>query len=55
MPRSVIRAVYADKRVKLYPLPARSSKAKKLLVWRKGNRSAALDALHKEIGKVRET
>jgi DNA-binding transcriptional LysR family regulator len=51
VPRSVIRTVYADKQVKLYPLPARIAKAKTLLIWRKGHRSAALDALREEVGK----
>jgi DNA-binding transcriptional LysR family regulator len=51
VPRSVIRAVYADKQVKLYPLPARIAKAKTLLIWRKGHRSAALDALRKEVAR----
>jgi len=51
VPRSVIASVFADKQVKLYPLPARIARAKTQLIWRKGHRSAALDALREEVSK----
>jgi DNA-binding transcriptional LysR family regulator len=51
VPRSVIAAVFADKQVKLYPLPARIARAKTQLIWRKGHRSAALDALREEVSR----
>jgi DNA-binding transcriptional LysR family regulator len=49
VPKSVIRSVLKEDEVAVYPLPAEVSNAKTLLVWRRGARSSALDALRKEI------
>ncbi|HZP91559.1 MAG TPA: LysR substrate-binding domain-containing protein [Burkholderiales bacterium] len=52
VPRSVIGAVLADKQVAIYPLPADIARAKTRLVWRRGHRSSALDAMRKELARV---
>ncbi|MBI3896879.1 MAG: LysR family transcriptional regulator [Gammaproteobacteria bacterium] len=51
VPRAVIRAVPAGKVVQTFSLPSDLSKTRTVLVWRKGYRSPALDALRKELGK----
>jgi len=49
VPRSVIRAVRLDKELRIQPLPQAVARARTLLVWRKGHKSTALDALQAEI------
>src|SRR5256714_275470 len=49
IPKSVLRAVGAEAQVAVHPLPANVSRAKTMLVWRRGHQSAALDALRKEL------
>jgi DNA-binding transcriptional LysR family regulator len=49
VPRSVIALAAAPPQVKLHPLPARIAKARTQLIWRKGHRSAALNALREEL------
>jgi len=51
VPRSVIRVSVAASGVATYPLPAAVSRARTCLVWRRGHRSIALDALRAEIGR----
>lgn len=53
VPRSVLRAVHAESEVAVYPLPERVAKAKTMLVWRKGHHSVALDAMRKELSKLK--
>jgi DNA-binding transcriptional LysR family regulator len=53
MPRSVLRAVHAENEVATYPLPERVAKAKTHLVWRSGHHSVALDAMRRELGRVK--
>src|SRR5262249_45363634 len=49
VPRSVIRAVPGGSEVAVYPLPADTSRTRTMLVWRAGERSAALDALRRQL------
>jgi len=49
VPRSVIRAVPGGSEVVVYPLPADTSRTRTMLVWRAGERSAALDALRRQL------
>jgi len=49
VPRSVLNAIAMKGEVAVYPLPARVSKAKTLLVWRQGHRSTALDAMREQL------
>src|SRR5437588_662168 len=49
VPRSVIRAVRRDKELRIQPLPQALARARTLLVWRKGHKSTALDALQAEV------
>jgi DNA-binding transcriptional LysR family regulator len=51
VPRSVIRVSVAAPGVATYPLPAAVSRARTFLVWRRGHRSIALDALRAEVGR----
>lgn len=51
VPRSVIRVSVAASGVATYPLPAAVSRARTFLVWRRGHRSIALDALRAEVGR----
>lgn len=53
VPRSVLRAVHAESEVVAYPLPERITKAKTMLVWRKGHRSVALDAMRSELSRLK--
>jgi DNA-binding transcriptional LysR family regulator len=50
MPRSVLRAVGAEAQVAVHPLPPAIARSRTMLVWRRGQRSSALDALRKELG-----
>jgi len=50
-PRSVIRAVRRDKELRIQTLPQEVARARTLLVWRKGHKSTALDAMQAEIKK----
>jgi DNA-binding transcriptional LysR family regulator len=49
VPRSVLRACGAEAQLGVHPLPAAFSRARTLLVWRRGHRSNALDALRAEL------
>jgi hypothetical protein len=49
VPRSVIRAVRRDKELRIQPLPQAVARARTLLVWRKGHKSTALDAMQAAI------
>jgi len=51
VPRSVLRAITLVGKLATYPLPSRISNARTMLVWRKGHRSSALDALRAELGR----
>jgi DNA-binding transcriptional LysR family regulator len=50
-PRSVVRALLADKSVATRTLPPAVSKARTHLIWRHGQQSIALDALRAELGR----
>ena len=50
MPRSVLRAVGVEAQVGVHALPAAIARSRTLLVWRRGHRSSALDALRKALG-----
>ena len=52
VPKSVIAAVRPEREVRIYPLPKDIAAAKTRLVWRQGHRSAALEALKAELGKM---
>jgi DNA-binding transcriptional LysR family regulator len=45
VPRSVLRLATAEGQVSTHPLPQNVSRARTMLVWRSGHRSATLDAL----------
>jgi len=45
VPRSVIRALRPEREVRIHPLPGEIAASTTQLVWRRGHRSAALDAL----------
>jgi DNA-binding transcriptional LysR family regulator len=49
VPRSVLRATGMEGQVATHPLPARIARARTMLVWRRGHRSNALDALRSEL------
>jgi DNA-binding transcriptional LysR family regulator len=49
IPKSVLRAVGAEGQVAVHPLPPSVANARTMLVWRRGHRSAALDALREEL------
>lgn len=49
VPKSVLRALGAEAQVAVHPLPANVANARTMLVWRRGHRSAALDALREEL------
>lgn len=53
MPRSVLRAVHAENEVVTHPLPERIAKARTLLAWRSGHHSVALDAMRRELRRVK--
>ena len=53
VPRSVIRAVRPEHDVAIHRLPADIANAKTLLVWRKGHRSGALDALRGQLARMK--
>jgi DNA-binding transcriptional LysR family regulator len=53
VPRSVIGAIAMKGEVATYPLPARVSKARTLLIWRHGHRSTALDAMRQELRRAK--
>ena len=50
VPRSVLRACGAEAQLGVHTLPAAVSRARTLLVWRRGHRSNPLDALRAELG-----
>src|SRR5438477_12548145 len=49
VPRSVIRVSLGERDVAAYPLPAAVAKARTCLVWRRGPRSMAPEALRAEL------
>ena len=49
VPRSVLRASGMEAQLAVHPLPPKIANARTLLVWRRGHRSSALDALRKEL------
>lgn len=49
VPRSVLRVVGAEAQLAVHPLPAQVAKARTLLVWPRGQPSAALSALLEEL------
>lgn len=53
VPRSVIRTLRPERDVAIHRLPADIANAKTLLVWRKGHRSGALDALRAELARMK--
>jgi DNA-binding transcriptional LysR family regulator len=53
VPRSVLKVVNAEKDVVVGKLPARTAKARTMLVWRPGHQSIALEALRAELRRAR--
>jgi len=53
VPRSVVRAMRAEREVTIHALPRNVSKARTLLVWRSGYQSGALDAMRTVLSTVR--
>jgi len=53
VPRSVIRALRPERDVAIHRLPADIAKSKTMLVWRKGHRSGALDALRAALARMK--
>jgi DNA-binding transcriptional LysR family regulator len=53
VPRSVLRTVPAARNVAVHALPAAIARARTLLIWRPGERSAALEALLTEARRTR--
>ena len=53
VPRSVIRAVRPGNEVRIQRLPEQIARARTLLVWRKGHKSSALDAMRAELFRRR--
>jgi len=53
VPRSVLKVVNAEKDVAVERLPARTAKARTMLVWRPGHQSIALEALRAELRRAR--
>lgn len=51
VPHSVLHALRAEREVSVLPLPAPFAEATTFLVWPKGHRSAALDALRRELSQ----
>ncbi|HEV8468968.1 MAG TPA: LysR substrate-binding domain-containing protein [Candidatus Limnocylindria bacterium] len=49
IPRSVVQVLHVERQVALHPLPRHIADAKTQLVWRRGHRSLALDALRRAI------
>ena len=49
VPKSVLRATGMEAQLAVHPLPPKVSRANTMLVWRRGRRSSALDALLKEL------
>ena len=54
VPHSVVRALHAERQVSILPLPTRFTEATTFLVWPKEHRSAALNALRRELGPEAE-
>jgi DNA-binding transcriptional LysR family regulator len=54
VPKSVLRVVGAQDQVAIHPLPSHIANAKTMLVWRRGHRSSALDALRHELGRKKQ-
>ena len=49
VPKSVLRAIGIEAQVAVHALPASIANARTMLVWRRGHRSAPLDALRQEL------
>ncbi|HJY78937.1 MAG TPA: LysR substrate-binding domain-containing protein [Burkholderiales bacterium] len=52
VPRSVIRALRPEREVRVHPLPKEIAASTTQLVWRRGHRSAALDALRSALAEA---
>jgi len=50
VPRSVLRLSGAEAQVAVHPLPPTIARARTQLIWRRGHRSTALDALREALG-----
>jgi DNA-binding transcriptional LysR family regulator len=51
VPHSVVQALHAEREVSILPLPTQFTEAMTFLVWPRGHRSAALDALRRELSQ----
>jgi DNA-binding transcriptional LysR family regulator len=51
IPHSVVHALHAESEVSILPLPTQFTEATTFLVWPREHRSAALDALRRELGQ----
>ena len=51
VPDSVVHALHAEGEVSILPLPTEFAEATTFLVWPREHRSAALDALRRELGQ----
>jgi DNA-binding transcriptional LysR family regulator len=51
VPHSVVRALHAEREVSILPLPTQFTEAMTFLVWPRAHRSAALDALRRELNQ----
>jgi DNA-binding transcriptional LysR family regulator len=51
VPHSVVQALHAEREVSILPLPTEFTEATTFLVWPREHRSAALDALRRELGQ----
>ena len=51
VPHSVVQALRAEREVSILPLPTQFTEAMTFLVWPRGHRSAALDALRRELSQ----
>jgi len=52
VPRSIIRALRPEREVRVHPLPKEIAASTTQLVWRRGHRSAALDALRSALAEA---
>ncbi len=50
VPKSVLRATGMEAQLAVHPLPAKIANARTMLVWRRGHRSGALEALRQQLG-----
>jgi DNA-binding transcriptional LysR family regulator len=52
VPRSIIRALRPERELRVHPLPKEIAASTTQLVWRRGHRSAALDALRSALAEA---